>query len=76
MIPSPLSLTTAVLVTSIDGTCELSVSVTVGSLSVLPSVSSPSSEISNTSLTSPGLLATAETVFDTPPVSKACWLMT
>ena len=72
MFPSPLSATVAVLVTSIDGTCGLSVSVTVGSLSVLPSVSSPSSEISNISLTRPGLLATAETVLDTPPVSKAC----
>ena len=72
MFPSPLSVTVAILVASIDGTFGLSVRVTVGSLSVLPSESSPSSEISNTSLTRPGLLATAETVLDTPPVSRAC----
>ena len=58
------------MVTSIAGDSGASVKVTVGSLSVLPSVSSPSSEMSNTSFVIPGLLATTVTVFDTPPVSK------
>ena len=48
----------------------MSVKVTVGSLSVLPSVSSPSSEMSLTAVP-PGLVATAVTVLDTPPAFTA-----
>ena len=48
-------------------------SVTVGSFTVLPSVSSPSSEISLT-VTPPGLVAVACTVLDTPPALTA-WLL-
>ena len=51
-IPSPLSVTVAVLVTSKLG--EAVISTTVESFVVLPSVSSPSSEVSVTSLFFPG----------------------
>ena len=51
-IPSPLSVTVAVFVTSILG--EAIISTMVGSFVVLPSVSSPSSEVSVTSFVFPG----------------------
>ena len=41
----------------------------VESLVVFPSVSSPSSEISDTSLLFPGLDAVTDPVFETPPAS-------
>ena len=72
--PSPLSLTIAVFVTSIAGFGSVKVTVGsfVGSPSALPSVGNPSSEMSETSLVLPGLLATTVTVFDTPPELTAC----
>ena len=75
VVPSPLSVTIAVLVTSIAGAIAPLVKVTVGSFSVFPSVSSPSSLMSKISFVFPGLLAIAVTVFDTPPASIACWVM-
>ena len=64
----------AVLVTSMEGSNSVVVT-TVGSLEVFPSVSSP---LSLTSLTSVpvGLLAAAVTVFETPPASRACAFIT
>ena len=62
-------MTAAVLVTSSDG--EPVTVVTVGSFTVLPSVSSPSSPISVTSFVLPGLLAVADAALDTPPASTA-----
>ena len=67
---SPLSMIVAVLVTSID-VFELIV-VIVGSLVVLPSVSSPSSLISVMSFVFPGLLAVAVTELETKPVPAVC----
>ena len=67
--PSPLSVIDEVLVTSIEG--EEVIVTTVGSFEVLPSVSSPSSEVSETSLEFPGELAVAVTVFDILPLSIA-----
>ena len=64
-----MSVTAAVLVTSSDG--DPVTVVTVGSLTVLPSVSSPSSPISVTSFVLPGLLAVADAALDTPPASTA-----
>ena len=55
--------------TSIEG--EEVIVTTVGSFEVLPSVSSPSSEVSETSLEFPGELAVAVTVFDMLPLSIA-----
>ena len=66
-----LSVTDAVFVTSIKGTEEI---VTwVGSFVVLPSVSSPSSLTSLTSLVFPGLLAVAKTELLMVPVSAEFW---
>ena len=62
-------MTAAVLVTSSDG--DPVTVVTVGSFTVLPSVSSPSSPISVTSFVFPGLEAVAEPVLDIPPASTA-----
>ena len=72
VVPFPLSLIVAVLVTSIDELLGgvIVVRVIVGSFSVLPSVSSPSSEMSLTTVP-PGLVATAATVLDTPPALTA-----
>ena len=67
--PSPLSVTVAVLVASIPG--EAVILTTVGSLVVLLSVSSPSSEVSVTSSVFPGEEAVANTVLDVPPASTA-----
>ena len=60
----------AVLVTSMEGSNSVVVT-TVGSLEVFPSVSSPSSLTSLTSVPV-GLLPVAVTVFETPPAPKAC----
>ena len=68
-MPSPLSVIVAVLVTSMDGSAV--VIITVGSLELFPSVSSPSSLTSLTSVPV-GLLPVAVTVFETPPASRAC----
>ena len=74
VLASPLSVTLTVLVISIEGV--LTILFIVGSFSVFPSVSSPSSEISLTSLVFPGLEAVAVTVFETPPASTAaCSIM-
>ena len=68
--PSPfVSTKVFVLVTSIDESVE--VKTIVGSLVVLPSLSSPSSAISVTSLVPPGLLPVAVTIFLTLPVFPA-----
>ena len=64
--PSPLSVTVKVLVTS--KALERERFVTVSSLVVSPSLSSPSSEVSVTLLLCPGLLAVANAVFETLPV--------
>ena len=69
-MPSPLSVIVAVLVTSIEGSNSVVVT-TVGSLELFPSVSSPSSLTSLTSVPV-GLLPVAVTVFETPPASRAC----
>ena len=70
-MPFPFtSETTADLTTSNDGEA---VSVTiVGSSSVSPSLSSPSSLLSITSFVFPGLLAVAKTVLFICPLSTAC----
>ena len=74
IVPSPLvSDILAALVNTIDDDGVIVVIlVIVGSFSVFPSVSSPSSLISKISFVLPGLLATTVTVFDTPPASIAC----
>ena len=64
-----MSFTTAVLVTSIEES-EL-VKTTVASFVVLPSVSSPSSDTSVTSLLLPGVLAVTDTLLFTDPVFAA-----
>ena len=69
VFPSPLSVTVAVLVTSIPG--EAVILTIVGSSVVFPSVSSPSSEVSVTSLEFPGDDAVTTTVLDVPPASTA-----
>ena len=58
-----LSVTVAVFVSSIDGLSVIKVS--VGSLTVFPSLSIPSSEVSDTLLLFPGLLAVATAVLIT-----------
>ena len=58
-----LSVTETVLVTSIDGSGDIGVM--VGSSVVFPSLSSPSSEVSDTLLVCPGLLAIATAEFIT-----------
>ena len=63
------SKTSAILVASIEGDGDIST--TVGSSIVFPSVSSPSSLTSVTSLILPGLLAVTITVFSILPVSEA-----
>ena len=55
LLPSPLSTTLAIFVTSNEPPDV--VVITVGSLEVFPSLSSPSSLISNTLFEFPGLLA-------------------
>ena len=60
------SKTSAILVASIDG--EGDISTTVGSSMVFPSVSSPSSLTSLTSLVFPGLLPIAVAEFSTFPL--------
>ncbi len=69
VFPSPLSVSVAVLVASIPG--EAVILTTVGSLVVLLSVSSPSSEVSVTSFVLPGEDAVANTILDVPPASTA-----
>ena len=59
LVPSPLSATVAVLVTSNEPLDV--VVITVESLEVFPSLSSPSSLISNTLFEFPGLLAVTST---------------
>ena len=68
-----VSIRVLVLVTSIDE--SVVVKITVGSLVVLPSLSSPSSLTSDTSLLLPGLLPVAVTIFLTLPVFPAAWLI-
>ena len=69
--PSPLSDTNAVLVTSTDGFSIVPpMIVRVGSFVVLPSESSPSSEMSLT-IVPVGLVAVAVAVLDTPPAVTA-----
>ena len=78
ILPSPLvSAILAALVNVIDevGGVVVVILVIVGSFTVFPSVSSPSSLMSNISFVLPGLLATTVTVFDTPPASIACCVM-
>ena len=74
MFPSPLSVTVAVLVASIPG--EAVILTTVGSLVVLLSVSSPSSEVSVTSSVFPAEEAVANTVLEINPVYAAELLTT
>ena len=64
--PSPLSVISAVFVTSIAISPE-DITTIVGSSVVFPSLSSPSSLISVTSFVLPGLLPLAVTVFITLP---------
>ena len=71
--PSPLSVTVAVLTTFIDGCDEVIIS--VESSWVLPSPSSPSSEVSETLLVCPGLLPLAITWFLTLPEFAASRLI-
>ena len=71
--PSPLSVIAAVLVTSIDGVLLIVMSV-VSSV-VLPSLSSPSSEVSVTLLLCPGLLPVTKTLLLILPVSNAAWVI-
>ena len=66
VIPSPSSVTEAVFVTSISGTGSISTS--VESSVVFPSVSSPSSEMSVTLLLCPGEDAVTVTLFFTDDV--------
>ena len=68
-----MSATTLVLVVSIEESEE--VSTTVGSLVVLPSVSSPSSDTSVTSFVLPGVLAVTCRVLLTDPVFAAAWVI-
>ena len=68
-MPSPLSTSSAVFVTSIVGLGVIITSVV--SSEVFPSVSSPSSLISVTSFVFPGLLAVAVAVFIIDPVWDA-----
>ena len=78
MLPSPLIsaiLAALVNVMDEDGGGVVVILVIVGSFSVFPSVSSPSSLMSNISFVFPGLLATTVTVFDTPPAAIACGVM-
>ena len=64
-----MSIISESLTTSIDGLAE--VVIIVGSSTVFPSVSFPSSLISVISFVFPGLLAVASTVFEINPVSSA-----
>ena len=66
-----VSETEPILVTSIFGGDEINI--TVGSLSVFPSLSFPSSLRSFTSFVPSGLLATAFILFITLPLSTDCW---
>ena len=68
-----LSIVVAVLVASISGSGVISTTVT--SSSVLPSLSSPSSEVSVTLLVCPGLLAVANTLLFTLEVNAAAELI-
>ncbi len=68
-----LSVVTAVLVASIAGSGVIDTTVT--SSVVLPSLSSPSSEVSVTLLLWPGLLAVAKTLLFTLEVNAAFPLM-
>ena len=72
--PSPLSVSVAVLVASIPG--EAVILTTVGSLVVLLSVSSPSSEVSVTSFVLPGEDAFANTILEMNHVLSATLLIT
>ena len=74
LIPSPLSATVAVLVTSSSGTWD--VYTTVGSSNVFPSESFPSSEVSVMSLVLPGLLPVTTTVLLINPESAAALVIT
>ena len=69
VLPSPLSITAAVFVASTPGNAVILTR--VGSSLVLPSLSSPSSEVSVTSLVFPGEDAVTTTVLDVPPASTA-----
>ncbi len=69
VLPSPLSVTTAVFIASTPGNAVMLTR--VGSSLVLPSLSSPSSEVSVTSLEFPGEDAVASTVLEVPPASTA-----
>ena len=74
--PSPLSITTAVFVASIDPEGEISDRLTmVGSLDIFPSESSPSSLWSETSFVFPGLLPVAVAIFEILPESSAAWVI-
>ena len=64
-----LSVTVAVLVASMAG--DLDKVVSVGSSIVLPSLSSPSSEVSVALLVLPGLLAAPYTLLNKLPLSRA-----
>lgn len=64
-VPSPLSVIVTVLVASIPGVEEIST--IVASSVVLPSVSSPSSDVSVTSLFFPGEEAVTTTLFEIEP---------
>ena len=68
-IPSPLSVTVAVLVTSKIALGVIST--IVGSLVVFPSVSSPSSDVSLTLFVCPGDEAVAVAIFDIAPLRAA-----
>ena len=69
---SPSSITTTDLDTVIEGLWTKTSS--VGSSILFPSFN-PSSLISEISLLFPGLLPIARTLFLTPPLSKASWLI-
>ena len=72
--PSPLSVIATVLVASIPG--KAVILTIVGSSMMLPSESSPSSEVSVTSPLFPGDDAVAITVFEMNPVLSATLLTT
>ena len=71
--PSPLSITIAVLVTSKIALGVIST--IVGSLVVLPSLSSPSSDVSLTLFVCPGEEAVAVAMLETAPVRAAASVM-
>ena len=68
-IPSPLSVTVAVLVTSKMALGVIST--IVGSFVVLPSLSSPSSDVSLTLFVCPGEEAVAVAIFEIAPLRAA-----